>query len=134
RWLVITAFFSVFVLCLIYLFNARRIYQAASRMQIDRESDNVLNIKDVFAVDGREQDYLQTQYKNLQSRSLIDSVVGRLKLDKNPRYAKSLDLPRSVSEDITLAPIRLSRLMDVKMQHPMPQQAAAIDNDLVLTC
>src|SRR3989454_8990821 len=133
RWLVIAAFCSVFALCLIYLFKATRIYQASTRIQIDRESDNVLNIKDVFSVDGREQDYLQTQYKNLQSRTLIESVVIKLKLDKDPRYAKSLDLPRAVSEDITIAPIRLSRLMDVKVQHPNPQQAAAIANALVET-
>ncbi len=80
RWLVIAAFFSVFALCLIYLFKATPIFQAAARMQIDRESENVLNLKDVFSVDGREQDYLQTQYKNLQSRSLVESVVNKLKL------------------------------------------------------
>jgi len=133
RWLVIAAFCSIFALCLIYLFKATRIYQATTRIQIDRESDNVLNIKDVFSVDGREQDYLQTQYKNLQSRTLIESVVSKLKLDKDPRYAKSVDLSKAVSEDITIAPIRLSRLMDVKVQHPNPQQAAAIANVLVET-
>src|SRR5437867_5924690 len=133
RWLVLAAFISVFALCLIYLFNATPIYQAIARMQVDRESDNVLNIKEVFSVDGREQDYLQTQYKNLQSRTLIESVVSKLKLDKDPRYAKSVDLSKAVSEDITIAPIRLSRLMDVKVQHPNPQQAAAIANVLVET-
>ena len=133
RWLVIAAFFSVFALCLIYLFNARRIYQAAARMQIDRESDNVLNIKDVFAVDGREQDYLQTQYKNLQSRSLIESVVGKLNLGRDPRYARSVDPLKAVAQDITIAPIRLSRLVDVKVEHPDPRQAAAIANALVDT-
>jgi capsular exopolysaccharide synthesis family protein len=133
RWLVIAAFCSVFALCLIYLFKATRIYQATTRIQIDRESDNVLNIKDVFSVDGREQDYLQTQYKNLQSRTLIESVVSKLKLDKDPRYAKSVDVSKAVSEDITIVPIRLSRLMDVKAQHPNPQQAAAIANTLVET-
>src|SRR2546426_6361134 len=131
RWLVIAAYCSVFALCVFYLFKATRIYQATTRIQIDRESDNVLNIKDVFSVDGREQDYLQTQYKNLQSRTLIESVASKLKLDKDARYAKSLDLSRSLSEDITIAPIRLSRLMDVKVQHPNPQQAAAIANALV---
>src|SRR5436853_7935554 len=70
RWLVVTAFISVFALCLIYLFNATPIYQAIARMQVDRESDNVLNIKEVFSVDGREQDYLQTQDKNLKRRRL----------------------------------------------------------------
>src|SRR6266699_1589884 len=133
RWLVIAAFCSIFALCLIYLFKATRIYQASTRIQIDRESDNVLNIKDVFSVDGREQDYLQTQYKNLQSRTLIESVVSKLKLDKDPRYAKSVDLSKAVSEDIVIAPIRLSRLMDVKVQHQNPQQAAAIANALVET-
>src|SRR5213592_1954356 len=121
RWLVIAAFFSVFALCLIYLFNAQRIYQATARMQIDRESDNVLHIKDVFAVDGREQDYLQTQYKNLQSRSLIQAVVAKLSLEKDPRYARKLDPVRAVAQDITIAPIRLSRLVDVKAEHPDPQ-------------
>src|SRR6266567_8948419 len=97
RWLVVTVFCSLFVLCLIYLFNAQRIYQATARMQIDRESENVLNIKEVFAMDSREQDYLQTQYKNLQSRSIIQSVIGKLKLDQSPRYAKSADVVRAVA-------------------------------------
>src|SRR5437899_7740224 len=105
RWLVIAAFCSVFALCLIYLFKATRIYQASTRIQIDRESDNVLNIKDVFSVYGREQDYLQTQYKNLQSRTLIESVVSKLKLDKDPRYAKYVDLSSAVLEDSAIVPI-----------------------------
>ncbi len=133
RWLVIAAFFSVFALCLIYLFKATPIFQAAARMQIDRESENVLNLKDVFSVDGREQDYLQTQYKNLQSRSLVESVVNKLKLRDDPSYAKSFDVIRAVTEDVTIAPIRLSRLVDVKVQHPNPRQAAAIANALVDT-
>src|SRR5882724_1811758 len=112
RWLVVAAYCSVFALCLIYLFNARRIFQATARIQIDRESDNVMNFKDVFAVDGREQDYLQTQYKNLQSRSLIESVAARLKLDKDPRYAGRADIMRAIGQDVTIAPIRLSRLLD----------------------
>src|SRR5439155_4710004 len=100
-------------------------------MKIDRESDNVLNIKDVFSVDGSEQNYLQTQYKNLQSRSLIESVVGKLNLGRDPRYAKSVDPVKAVAQDITIAPIRLSRLVDVKVEHPDPHQAAAIANALV---
>src|SRR5688500_8534282 len=86
RWLVIAAFCPAFAPCLTYPFKATRVFQATTRIQIDRESDNVLNFKDAFSVDGREQDYLQTQYKNLQSRTLIESVVSKLKLDKDPRY------------------------------------------------
>src|SRR5439155_26015535 len=133
RWLVVSAFCSVLALCLIYLFNAQRIFQATARMQIDREADNVLNIKDVFAVDGREQDYLQTQYKNLQSRSLIESVVGKLKLDKDPRYGGGVDVVKAVAQDVTIAPIRLSRLVDVRVEHPDPRQASSVANVLVET-
>lgn len=131
RWLVITAFVSVVILCLIYLYKAPRIYQAETRLQIDREMDNVLNIKDVFAVDGREQDYLQTQYKNLKNRNLIESVANKLRLEEDPRYAKSLDRIKSISDDITVAPIRLSRLVDVRVQHTNPKMAAQIANELV---
>ena len=48
RWLVITAFISIFVLSLIYLFKAQPIYQATARLQIDREQDNVLR-SEVFS-------------------------------------------------------------------------------------
>ena len=52
RWLVITAFVSVFILALIYLYKAPRIYQATARMQIDRESENILSLNQVLSVDG----------------------------------------------------------------------------------
>jgi capsular exopolysaccharide synthesis family protein len=79
----------------------------------------------------REQDYLQTQYKNLGSRTLVRSVIDRLKLQENERYAKKLDVAKAVSEDITIVPIRLSRLVDVKAQHTDPRLAALIANTLV---
>src|SRR5437763_338649 len=68
RWLVITAFFTILILTAIYLFRAVPIYQASARIQIDRENNNPLNLRDQLSVETREQDYLQTQYKNLLSR------------------------------------------------------------------
>src|ERR1051326_6381477 len=91
RWLVMTAFFTIVLLTAIYLYRATPIYQAAVRIQIDRESGNPINLRDAFSLETREQDYLQTQYKNLQSRTLIQSVIAALKLDKDPRYARKLD-------------------------------------------
>ncbi len=130
RWLVVTAFLSVVILSAFYLFRATPIYQASARLQINRESENVLNIKDVFSVDAREQDYLQTQYKNLQSRTLIESVIAKLKLREDPRYARSLDPVRAVSRDITIAPLRLSRLVEINVEHSDPAKAALIANTL----
>lgn len=133
RWLVIAAFVSVFVLCVIYLVKTPRIYQAVTRLQIDRESDNVLNLREGFSFESREQDYLQTQYKNLLSRSLISSVVARLNLDKDTRYSSAPggDYARAVLQDISIAPMRLTRLVEIKVEHTSPQQAASIASNLV---
>jgi capsular exopolysaccharide synthesis family protein len=131
RWLVITAFISVFTLCLVYLFKAPRIYQAVTRLQINRETDNVLNLREGLTLEPREQDYLQTQYKNLVSRSLIASVVTRLRLEKDERYASKRDVVKAVFDDITVSPIRLSRLVEVKFEHTNPLQAVNIVSNLV---
>lgn len=129
RWLIITAFISVFVLSLIYLFKATPIYRATTKLQIDPETDSVLRIEGI-AVSRQEQDYLQTQYKNLMSRTLIQSVVSKLGLDKDERYAKSKDPVKAVASDIQIAPIRLSRLVDINAEHPDPAKAAQIANTI----
>src|ERR1019366_6883554 len=132
RWLVITAFISIFVLSLIYLFKATPIYQASARLQIDREQENLLRVEGIsFTASQEETTYLQTQYKNLKSRSLIESVVSKLKLDRDERYAKKVDVVRAVADDITIVPIRLSRLVDVLVEHPNGKKAAEIANTLV---
>ncbi|MBU6402075.1 MAG: polysaccharide biosynthesis tyrosine autokinase [Verrucomicrobia bacterium] len=130
RWLVLTAFVVVFALCLIYLFKATPIYRAMARLQIDREQENILSLQDILPLAAPEQDYLQTQYKNLQSRSLIEKVIEDLHLKEDPHYAKARDLVKAVGGDITIAPIRLSRLVDIQVEHPNPRQAMAIANDL----
>lgn len=132
RWLVITAFISIFILTLIYLFKATPIYQASARLQIDREQDNILRLESFSVGTSQEEStYLQTQYKNLLSRTLIEEVVRMLKLDTDPRYAKKVDVVRAVAEDISVVPIRLSRLVDVKAEHPDKKKAAEIVNTLV---
>jgi polysaccharide biosynthesis transport protein len=133
RWLVITAFFTILLLTALYLFRATPIYAARVRIQIDRESGNALNVKETFTMDTREQDYLQTQYKNLQSRSLVQAVVNALRLDKDERYAKALDPVGAVLRDITVIPIRLSRLVDVRVEHPNRKTAMKIANTLATT-
>jgi capsular exopolysaccharide synthesis family protein len=130
RWLVITSFLVVLLLTAIYLIRAPRIYQAAVRIQIDRESGNPLNVKDGLSIDTREQDYLQTQYKNLQSRSLVQAVIDKLHLENDPRYARSQDRVAAVQADISVSPIRLSRLVDVRVEHTDRVKAKQIANEL----
>ncbi len=132
RWLAISAFLVVLVLTGIYLARAPRIYMASTRMQINRDTDNPLNLREV-SVDSRfEMDYLQTQYKNLQSRSLLENVVTTLELDKkDSRYSKAADMDQCVTmllADVSIAPVRMSRLVDIRVEHSDRNQARVIAN------
>lgn len=132
RWLVIAAFISVFALCLIYLFKATPIFQAGARLKINRESENILRVEGLSVAGTQDQDYLQTQYKSLLSRSLIQQVITVLKLDKDEYFGKaSGDIVHSVAGSLSVTPIRLSRLVDVKAEHPDRKVAQSIVNTLV---
>jgi len=131
RWLVITAFISVFILSIIYLVKATPIYQATATLQINKESNSVMDIGAPIVFNSNDQEYLQTQYKNLLSRSLIESVVEDLDLKKDERYSQAQDTVRAVEGDITISPVRLSRLGGVSVEHPSPRVAAEIANKLL---
>jgi len=131
RWLVITAFISVFILSIIYLVKAIPIYQATATLQINKESNSVMDIGAPIVFNSNDQEYLQTQYKNLLSRSLIESVVEDLDLKKDERYSQAQDTVRAVQGDITISPVRLSRLVEVSVEHPSPRVAAEIVNKLL---
>jgi succinoglycan biosynthesis transport protein ExoP len=132
RWLVITAFFTILILTAIYLFRAVPIYQASVRIQIDRENNNPMNLRNEMG-ETREQDYLQTQYKNLLSRTLLQAVINKEKLERDPRYSKKLDKIEALAKDISIVPIRMSRLVDVRVEHPDKVVATRIANTLANT-
>jgi len=130
RWLVITAFISIFVLCLIYLYKAPKIFQASVRVQIDPETQASLNLRDILSVSANDEQYLQTQYKNLTSRSLVESVYKSLMLSDIPRFSKRADPLKALNEEIIISPLRLSRLVDIKVEDPDPKLATALANAL----
>ncbi len=130
RWLVVTAFSVVIIFVLIYLFNATKIYQARTTIRIDRES-NML-VQEYLPFQAQQEDYLQTQYKTLVSRTMIKMLQNDsdLKLDKDKYFKDSLDLIGRLAGCITVSPIRLTRLVEVKVEHPDKQVAADIANTL----
>ena len=134
RWMVIMTFFCVMIACGLYLYKAERVYRASVRLQIDRESSSTLNLGNaVFSIGSADAAYLQTQYKNLLSRSLVAKVVKKLKLDEDPRYAKEMDVLEAVIDDLAVKPIRLTRLVDVTADHTDAKKAAAVANTLTET-
>ncbi len=129
RWLVVATFLGVFALSIIYLVQAQPIYTATARLQIDREDEGFLSEGGVV-VSGNHNEYLQTMYKNLLSRSLIEKVRNRLELDEDERYKRALDKNQAVANDITIKPLRLTYLVDIEVDHPDNVRASEIANEL----
>jgi succinoglycan biosynthesis transport protein ExoP len=131
RWLIIAVWTVFVVLGTVWAFRATPIYQAVARLQIDPETGGVLSIRDAIGVGNKDQEYLQTQYKNLMGRSLLEAVITKLKLDENDRYKKAVDKVEAVSKDIDIVPIRLTRLVEVFAKHPDPALAEKMANTLL---
>ena len=105
RWLVVATFAVVMVLCLFYLFTVTSIFSATTRLQIDNETENSMRMES-FVMEGNQgQDYLQTQYKNLQSRSLMTTVL--LETQQNAAILEGINSGTQHSES-TRRIVRLS--------------------------
>lgn len=130
RWLVIATFIGVFSLGVLYLFKAPKIYRATARLQIDREYDNVFQSSEGLVYDSRQEDYLQTQYRKLKGDKIIAAVRAKLNLDEDERYRDARDINQEIADDIRVNPVRLSRLVDVHVDHTNPETASDIANAL----
>lgn len=133
RWLVVIGFFLCLLGAALYLLKAPRIYRATATIQIDREMEGLFSSKELVLNTGREQDYLQTQYKNLQSPSLLNKIINQLDLREIPRYQQSLDVVATLRREIEIVPIRLTRLVEVRVENPDPRLATNIANALAFT-
>jgi uncharacterized protein involved in exopolysaccharide biosynthesis len=130
RWLVIG---SVFVLTLVsaIIFTSRQtpVFEAAATVLIEPESPKVVNIPEVTRETGGSQDYYATQYKVLQSRPVVDAVIQRLNLkERLPQLAGADDPYGAMVGDLTIEPIKNTRLVLVKFANPDPKMATEIAN------
>ena len=80
QWVIITFFVVVVVSVTISSFLQKPVYKATARMQIDRDTPNVLSFQEVLSLDGADIDYYQTQYTILKSRTLAKKVLEELGL------------------------------------------------------
>jgi capsular exopolysaccharide synthesis family protein len=90
RWVVFACIGVVTATALFLTLFSTPQYRATSTLQIDRRGPDVLAFKDVVGVDpswASYQDFYQTQYRILQSRSVLKLAVVRLDLPNRPEYA-----------------------------------------------
>ena len=86
RWVLISIFMLTVLAVAVHTFTATPIYQATTRIIIEKENPNLVSIEEVMSVDSTGTDYYQTQYKILESRVVTREVIKRLDLANNPEF------------------------------------------------
>ena len=91
KWTIITVFAVIVITVAIHSFTSTPMYQASTRMVIEKENPKVVSIQEVMAVDSSGTDYYQTQYKIIESRAVAREVIKRLEAGRE----RGVRTPRS---------------------------------------
>lgn len=124
-------------------------YTAAATLQIDREAARVFDAEEVSSGESMIQgeEFFQTQYGLLRSRSLTQRVVDSLGLATSDTFLEAMGVtpPEEgsatqrqanrqelviaiIQENLTVSPVRGSRLVEVRFRSPDPALSARIVN------
>jgi succinoglycan biosynthesis transport protein ExoP len=158
KWTILIPFIIIVVIMAISTLLMTPIYRATVILQIDREAPKVVKFETVSPVemDDNDQQFYQTQYELLKSRTLAERVVDQLNLAQNAtfrgdarpgfwagvgRQAKAqepLSVPVSIKSrliesfltHLTVEPVRNSKLVKLHYDLPDPRLAARVANAL----
>jgi uncharacterized protein involved in exopolysaccharide biosynthesis len=131
RWVVITCFAVIVGTVTIATFLQTPIYEAVTRVMIERQVPRVLNFQEFQAVDYYSDDFYQTQYEIIRSRPVLAKAVEILRLTTRlPELANSPDPTPFLLGRLRVEPRRNTRLVDIKVQDADPKLAADLANGI----
>jgi polysaccharide biosynthesis transport protein len=87
RATILTILFVVFTLTLFATLKEKRVYEARTLIEIQRENPDIPSLQEFFQVEGISDAYLETQNRILKSENLAREVIGDLDLDAVPEFA-----------------------------------------------
>jgi len=145
QWLILTFLLTVVTVVTIASFKMKPVYEAAARVEIDKESQNVLRFQDENSYDEYmdSEDYIETQAKILQSETLALQTIRSLDLGHYPEFggaSNSLTFAQSGSGSkrpailgaflggLSVKRVPNSRLIEVRFEAEDPQLAALVVN------
>ena len=95
RWVAIPTFLVILVVGVINTYRTTPIYEAHAQILIEKDTPRVAGLNDMFTQqDGWYNDeFYQTQYRILQSRSLARKAVKTMQLSDHPAYKRMISTP-----------------------------------------
>jgi capsular exopolysaccharide synthesis family protein len=145
QWLILTFLLTVVTVVTIASFKMKPVYEAAARVEVDKESQNVLPFQDMNAYDEfmDTENYIETQTKILESETLALQTIKSLDLPRYPEFGgspSSLALAEGGAATkrpailgaflgrLTVKRVPNSRLIEVRFEAQDPQLAAQVVN------
>ncbi|MGQ0590679.1 MAG: GumC family protein [Sphingosinicella sp.] len=148
RWVILAVVIISALIGLTSAMLSQRLYSATVTVEIARQADRIINVEEVQPRPGADQEFYQTQYALLRSRSLAEMVVRDLRLAHNIAFLtdftneadseianfslqqrEAMAVAR-VMGNVQIIPVRLSSVVNVRFVSPNPQMAADIANSL----
>jgi len=88
QWMILTFFLTVVTIVTIASFKMKPVYVASARVEVDKESQNMMPFPDSNSYDAFVdlENYLETQSKILQSETLALQTIKTLSLERYPEF------------------------------------------------
>ncbi len=108
RATILTTLFVVFTVALFATLKEKRVYEARTLIEIQKENPDIPTLQELFQVESISDTYLETQNRILKSENLARRVITQLKLAQLPEFSS-----------------RESQGLALNPQQPDPQQSDA---------
>ena len=150
QWLILSFLLTVVTIVAIGTFRTRPVYEATTRIQIDRENSGILSFTGNDPQYEAYEDldtYIETQSKVLTSETLAQETIRSLHLDQDPRFGGEAKDPSKLEivaptkgaqpptpalgaflGGLTVKRVPTSRLLDVTFATTDPKLAADVVN------
>ncbi|MGA7090431.1 MAG: GumC family protein, partial [Candidatus Acidiferrales bacterium] len=145
QWLILTFLLTIVTVVTIASFKMKPVYEAAARVEVDKESQSIQPFQDSNSFDAYEdtESYLETQTKILESETLALQTIKSLDLGRYPEFggggpsavvwnhAGGSQRPAILGAFLGALSVRRvpnSRLIEVKFEAQDPQLAALVVN------
>ena len=125
RWLVAAVWLGAILVAAGVNYAARPVYESSAMLIIEKELGSPNGYADSTMVENKNEDFYQTQYRLLQSRSLLRRVHAALGLENNGEFGGTAGLQR-LQAAIFVRPVPRSRLLYVGAKSQDPKLAARI--------
>src|SRR5215467_8959603 len=145
RWTVLSIVLVIFTIASIMTWKQKPVYRADALVEIQKENANIPTVQELFQLEDVSDNYLETQYKVLQSETLARRVIEQLQLDRlkefnpseggsfwghahaaGPGLTSELDADtqqsvlRKFEDRLSVDPVRRSRLVQVSFESEDP--------------